>query len=352
MMTTENTNTIDPLNQLMTLVHHAVRYPDPRMPNTPDIFGLNDVDFTTEHRKKLMSLGRMRLFPEEVCAEVFGSQEASALHKLGLIRSRLQTFIDTFTVSFLNGAANALADTKLPEFTEMVASFKSQFEDAQREYLDHYQDLIETSVEFWRKKSSMYHITPDQMDNAIRNYLPTSDKLEKKFCFDVIHFQITSPVKMTLNEIDAQYVAQVQARNEIAEAAATQLEEEVESFKEEWITGLREKAKETMTNLVNAIEANKWNQKSINAATKWIDNILGPMNLFNDTELQQFMNNTKAELLSMNAQDVKKDESLQDRIKTLLGEKVDELNTMVEADKQEIIDNFGKIGHRKIVDPF
>jgi len=325
-----------------TLVQHSVRYPNPQMPNRPEFFGLPE----NSENKKIRSLGRMKLFPEEVQAEVFGDDaKDSPLQKLALIRSRLQGFINTFTIPFANGLANAMPDSKLPAFSALVGQWQKEFNEARSQYLNSYDDLQEESITFWRKHAELYKVTPQQMEDAIRGFFDPIEKFEDKFLFQVLHFNVTTPADIAKEGIPtAEQEAIYEARQKVAQESAAKLREARDQFIVDAVTEMRERATKTFNELKLSVEEDKWNQKSINSVLKFIDQFKD-MNFFDDKELEAFLEQQRT-MFSQTAKDIKADKSgnMTAGLQKNIDEAIGKLKEMAAADKQEVIKKFQKLG--------
>ena len=330
---------------LQTLIVHSVAFPHPSMSNKPEFFGL---DVTNENIKKFMSLGKMKLFPEEVQEQVFGSKADSPIHEWELIRSQFQAFVSNYTFAF-STIGRSLPIAKLPACSELQRILTDRGEAAKAKYLAHYGELKEESVRFWRDHSNLYHIDPDKMEEFIRSSFQTEDKIERGFHFSVNYFEAMPPELLgQINEIDAMEKAGVvDACNRVAREAGQKLKETVDEFVVSVATDLEEKTKSALQILISSIKSGQWNQKSINSVLKFADEFRD-INFINYTDLQSFMDDFKVQLREYKAQDVKADTTLTESMTDFLNQSVQRLSEMAEEDKHEVLRGFGSMGRRKL----
>lgn len=343
-------STQNAFNTLQTLLIHSVAFPHPTMGNKPEMFG---IDATSVDIKKFMSLGACKLFPEEVQREVFGSLENSPIHKWELIRSRFQAFISSYTFEFMHGAARSLPAAKLPACTALEDRLRSEGEAAKEDYIEHYDELKEASIRFWRARHEFYQISPDQMEQAVRNSFPSLSKIRNHFNFNVIYMEMRAPELLgQFNEIDAMEKQEVlEARNRVAREAGHKLKEEVDSFIGDVAQDLENKTKAALQSLQESIKSGKWNQKSINSVLSFAESFK-EINFIGYTDLQAFMDEFKTQLQGYNARDVKADEGLQESLSNFLDESVGQLEEIAEQDKADILSSFGNMGSGRKVRPF
>jgi len=343
-------STENAFRSLQTLMIHSTGFPHPTMRNRPEFFG---IDATEENIKKFMSLGTCKLFPEQVQIEVFGSKAESPIHAWELIRSRFQSFVSDYTFAFMESKVRSLPATKLPACTKLEETLRNQGNEAMEKYLEHYDELCEESVAFWRSKSDVYKISPDQMEQAVRASFPSRSKLRDSFRFDVRYFDMVAPEFLgQANSIDALEKAEViEACNKVAQEAGHKLQEEVDGFIMEVATDLENKTRSALKSLQESIASGKWNQKSINSVLKFAEGFK-EINFINHTDLQTFMDEFKQQLEGYTAQDVKNDEGLATSLDNFLGESMNFLENLAEADKSAIRDSFGNMGKARKVRPF
>jgi len=334
------------MSKLITLVFHSVRFPDPSLPNKPEFFNVPDVS------KNVMSFGRIKLFNDDVLTEVFGSKTDNPLYEMRLIRSRLQAFIDQFTFSYMNGLGNALPDAALVAFRTIVDDLAVEFELQQAKYQDRYPQLKEASKAYFGAKPELYHgVTSSEMKAAIEAKLNSySYSIEDKFLFQVTHFEV-KPVEMEMTQSDiAEKQVQIEARNEIAKKAGADFGKMINEFQATVRKDLRDSAVKAFEDLLNSINEEKWNQKSINAVLKYCDKFK-KLNFLNDKELEKFLDKQKEALNTISAQEVKKTDGSVSSFQGMVSESVGELKKMANEEKQAFKDSFGSMGKRTF-DPF
>jgi len=334
------------ISQLITLVHHSVKFLDPCLPNRPEFFNIPNPG------KSIMSFGRIKLFNDEILKELFQEIHESPIYKMRLIRSRLQAFIDMFTFPYLDGLARALPDSMLSEFRSLVNQLEKEFDEQVKIFISNYPNMHTASINYFVSHPDLYPgFTEEQMEFAIRNKLDKyRSNIDSRFLFSVTHFDI-KPVDMTTSESDlTEKQIQIEARNKVAQEAGAKLSHMVDSFKEEVRKDLRESAVNAFTDLLQAIKDDKWNQKSINSTIKYIDRFKN-LNFLNDKELEKFLSDKRKEMETVSAQEIKKNSGSSEHFKSMIENSVNELKKMAAEEKKALVDEFGAVGKRSI-DPF
>lgn len=297
---------LNDLNALMTLVFHTVQYPDPGMPNKPETFG---IPATQSQIKKLMTLGRMKVFPDEAMKAIFPKKEDNPLYRLRVIRSQLQSFVTSYTYPFMNGIGRALPDAVLGKFIGIVEKLNVDFQEAKALYWTHLASMTDEAVKFWLSKSDLYKVTKAEMEAAIR-FVVNQTVLEDRFVFQVNNFEIKKPSEIEIDgaAIDAhEHLAVIEARNKVAQQAGKDLQQAVAQFQDQVIKDLREQFAQALEELVGAVNKGQYNQKSFNALMRELDR-LKTLNVMDDTALEELIAETKIKLDGAKAKKLKKDE--------------------------------------------
>ena len=336
------------LNDNITLVHHTVRFPNPNMPNKAEFFGLDPKIIN----KEIMTLGRLKLLPKQIWKDIYGEWKESPLYDLGIVRSQMQAFIDQFTFSYMNGLARALTDEKLAAFIEITEKLKTDFEEAKQEYIENIPELRKESKVFWKKKAHIFHLTTDQMEQAIEDAFPSAQKMANAFYFNVLHFEIRATGKLSMkNTENEEVIAKIKARNQVAQAAGKQLQDEVVKFEKEVIESLRNRTTEALSDLLEHIHDKQWNQKSINSTLKYFNDFKS-LNFMNDKVLEGFINDKSEVLKEYKAKETKENITIETNLKNFLKKSVEELKNINKENIVEIINDFGNNTANRIINPF
>lgn len=342
----DNLKDLKDLQSKITLIFHAVRFPDLTMPHKPEMFGINDQDFN----RKAMSLGRMKLFPDEVLKEVFSNLKDSPIHKLRLIRSKLQSYVDQYTFSFMHGMSRAIPNEKLKEFREIIGSLENEFDNAFTQYESKYDAMIEASKKYWADKADIYHITEKNLILAINNQFKSFESLRNKFLFDVTHFAINNPSNLDTNHINSEQLAVIEARNEVIKETKTKLKHTCNQFIIEARSELRARLSFGFNTLLRAVKEGKFNQKSINSVIKLLDEFK-KLNITEDSEIEGCISQWMSSMKSQTAQNIKDESALNAEFKTYLEEQIAKIEKLQEDEVDKFQQNFGEIVDRDI-DPF
>ena len=326
------------MQKKMTLVFHAVRFPDPALSNQPEYFGLG-----SEYSKRIMSLGRIKLFPDEVLEKVFGEVKDSPIQTLKLVRSRLQNFIDQYSFPFMNGMARSIPNEKLAEFNSVVKELNQQFHDAMTDYLGSKDELMTASKEFWKKKSSMFDIPAEAISVGIQDKI--MDLHESDFHFEVTHFAITVPESIEIQTMNDEEIEMLEARQEVVAASMKDLQISMEQFQAQVIIDLRVKYQQAFEGLLHSLKAGKFNQKSINSVLKMCDEFKN-LNIMEDKTLEGFVETWKAKLKEESAKSIKTDEQINKEFSMFLAGEIKKLEEI-----KDEAEDFGETITRE-VDPF
>lgn len=336
------------LDQFITLVTYNIRFPELTMPNKPEFFGLVG---TEQQYKNIMTLGRLKVFPKAVMDRTFATLGRNPVERMKLSRSRVQGYLQQRAFQFAGGLAWGLVDESLIGFIEMCNAERAYFNTSRDEVLAHYEEMKRESLVFWRGKSHLYSISPDQMEAAIQRTFPSETKIRERFTFNVLNYTIQAPEFLQASEDStAEQLAVIRARNEVAAAAGKELGVAVTSFQRDVVAQLRERTTSMFNDLREAVSKGEWNQKSINSVIKFCDNFKS-LNFMNDRQLERFLNTQKAELNKFDAQHIKKDSDAFTAMQNFLGSAIDGANAIAQANADEVVKEFQSFGARTI-DPF
>jgi len=335
------TDDVKNIQKKMTLIFHSCRFPDPAMPNKPEYFGLSDKLYI----KRIMSLGKSKLFPNEVLTKVFGTTADSPIQKLKIIRSRLQNFIDQYSFSFMNGLARSIPNTKLAEFSKIVASLSDEFHDAEAEYLLNLPKLTLQSIEFWKNKKDLFDVSEQNITNAIKRATHKSKINSYSFHFEVTHFAISTPESLEIETVNDEEIAILEARQEVVAASIQDLKISVAKFQTQVVHDLRTKYQQAFSGLQESLKSGKFNQKSINSVLKMCDEFKN-LNIMEDKTLEKFVEEWKSRLKTDSAKNIKTDDQMNKEFSMFLAGEIKKLEEI--KDEEE---DFGETITRE-VDPF
>lgn len=333
------------MSESVTLVYHTIRFPNPALPNRPEFFGID----VAENIKKILSLGRMKLLPDAVMKGIF-PDKTNPVKRLELVRSRTQAFMSGYTFEFCSGLARALPDTMLIAFNAMKEKQKADFESARNEYLGSYSTLVSESVKFWRERGpAIFKQNADFMEDAIRDGFPSYGDLSDGFLFNIVNFAIDAPSETT--EVDTMERALiVEEKKKVAKNAGAQLKAAADQFKVDVVVALREKACKALTDFAESVNTGNWNQKSLNALSRMIDDIK-KLDFMGDGELDDMLTTFReSHLKGLKAKALKTDGELQASIMEAVGSVTKRVADLAGQERSLLMDKIlGNISKKVIV---
>ena len=270
--------------------------------------------------KEALSLGTMKLLPESICPE---------LKYIRQIESKVNSLVNLHTFPF-EGLGNYLKNSKSEEFAIELKELKREFYDAVEIFMDAYDQRMIDSQEYWGEKASALRIDKYALQSAVANTFLLPSQVREKFKFIVTYVKMPSPA------------------TEAWENAEAEFQELSADFVKLSIQQLREEAYTAMSAMGESMASGKWNQKTLNKASKILDRIQD-MQLVEDDELVSKIKKFKADFLNIEAKDYKDDTNafaeLRDGIRTA----TEDLKQMAVDDVQEVVNRQFDIGSRKIV---
>ncbi len=289
-MTEKNIKKLVDMN--VVFLHHSVRFPVLQLPNTPEAFGL-----PANTSKKLLTLGRYKAIPDQVWVDVFGEWDKTPVYKLGIVRSRLQSFIDHNTTDFLFGSFRALPMKRVDPFMAIASVLEKDFNDAKAEYLSWFDVLKSRSLAFWEKEApKLFQIPEYEVVSAVNKVLSQDVKFARAFSF------VTCAV--TLDSLDTGAMSVAGASTDIVTQSISRMDEAMNQLLVDSVKGQREEIQKAFTELYEKVDSGKFNQKSVNAI-KRVLNGFKEMNYMNDLELEKFVEASYEKLSQLEIKKIK-----------------------------------------------
>jgi len=269
--------------------------------------------------KEALSLGTMKLLPESICPE---------LKHIRQIESKVNSLVNLHTFQF-EGLGNYLKNSKSEEFSLALQELKQEFYDAVDAFMNVYGQRIIDSQEYWGGKANALRIDKYALQGAVVKTFLEFQQVREKFKFIVTYIKMPSPA------------------TEAWENAEAEFQELSADFVKLSIQQLREEAHTAMSAMGESMASGKWNQKTLNKASKILDRIQD-MQLVEDDELIGKIKTFKADFLNIEAKDYKDNTNafaeLRDGIRTA----TEDLKQMAVDDVSEVINRQFDIGSRKI----
>ncbi len=327
-----NTVLLNALTSKGVLVNVHVRYWRARKKLTPEDLGLS----AEQVDDRLFSLGHKRLLPKE------------ALKRLALLEGRAHALVEENTFPFLNGIGHYLPNSKLAEVTARLDELRSEFAEAQAQFMDRYGELRNAALANWTTAARKLGVDPQLLVAKIRAAFPPPESLSRYFGFAVNLYQISVPdvPQAELIELGAQQEL-AQARREAAEAARREIEQSCQGFIADCVATLREQTAKLCEDMLATINDTGYvHQKTLNRLLKFIERF-GELNFVNDAEMKQQLEQTRKEFLSRTAPEYRdSNHARQQLVKGLEGLR-NKAREMAGQDTAELVSSFGKLGKRK-----
>ena len=330
-------NFLDLLKEAGVLVSHHYTWLRGNKPLTPEDLGLDPKVVRKGHIK----LGHLKL----LAPEVFGGEDVMADFKL--IESRLNAIIQMSTFSFLDVARFA-PNAVLPELLAKIEELEQQDRDARQTFLSHYADYREKSVEFCVENRPK-GVSASEMRHAVTNAFPSAVDVERKFKFRVTYLQIAVPDNLDMGKVNpAEHLAIVEAREKAVTEATKSIRENAQSFIADMVGALRGEAVSMFEEMGKAIADDNWNQKTLNRVGKFLDR-LTKLDVTGDEDLKKEVTKFRSKFIdNTTAKEYKEDADLAAGLRKGLRSHLKKLKALADADRQELVDKFGRLGGRKL----
>jgi hypothetical protein len=329
-----NNHLLEALTREGVLISVSVRYwRATRKLNAEDL-GLDPNNVTD----RLISLGHKKLLPKE------------ALERFALVESRAHSLVESSTFPFLNGLGHFLPNAKLESVTRKLRELQSEFDQAQRAFLEHYADLRQQAAAEWCEAAKRLVPDPDRLVAAIEASFPNPEKMERAFGFETQLFQVRAPERLDLALVNQSQQEQVvAARQKAAEEAAEQIHRGAESFVADCVASLRQQTAELCQGMLESIRTGKTgvHQKTLNRLIRFIDEFK-QMNFVNDSEMESQLERVRQEFLQRTAEEYRDDATARARLEQGLEALAQTARDLAEQDGRELLERFGQLGHRRL----
>lgn len=265
----------------------------------------------TELPKKIISLGNMKLLPDEICPE---------MKLIRSIENRINSLVAQNTFEF-EGFGRYLKNANADVLATELSSLQEEFEAVLVTFEENYENYITDSVLFWGEKASSLGMNQWQLEEAVRESFVPQRELRKKFKITVAYLQIPDPARDAWKNCETEYT------------------EMSEAFLQETMLQLRHEAVSAMENIATAMTSDKWNQKTLNTIPKMVERIR-QMQIVDDEELSEAITRFQDDFITMSAQDYKSEdgELAFTKMKAGLDGAVTELKELANQDMKEALD--------------
>ena len=321
---------LDVLTREGVLINVSVRYWRGCKKLKPEDLGLHTEDVSD----RLIRLGHKRLLPKD------------ALAGLALIEGRAHALIEANTFPFLNGLGHFLPNPKLEEITGTLTKLEAEFWEAKEAFVSRYARHRDDALVEWRASAEKLVKDPQRLIAAIAGAFPL--KLEQFFSFDVALFQIAVPDQVHADTISlAEHREVVEARRKAAQEAASKIHHGVDAFVADCVASLREQTASLCEEMLSSIgKTDGVHQKTLNRLVRFIDQFK-QLNFANDTQMEQYLESARRELLSRTAAEYRDSAHAQRKLRKGLGDLAEKARELAQQDTKEIVQRFGDLGRRR-----
>jgi hypothetical protein len=331
MEATNSPELLDALAVKGVLLNVTVRYWRARKKLTPEDLGLTG----EQVNERLISLGHKRLLPKE------------SMRQLALLESRTHAFVAENTFPFMNGIARYLPNERLPEVMERLDVLRSEFEQAQSDFINQYADLREKALDEWVATANQLNVNAQQLISVIREAFPTVEVMDRYFLYDANLFQVSVPSLPQKELIEAQTAMEIsKARQNACLHAQERIDQSCRNFIQECTQELRKQTGQLCTDVLESINSkNSVHQKTLNRLHRFIDQFKH-LNFVNDSEMERQLEKLRSTFLNRTAEEYRQDDTA--RLNLVEGLEVlrDKAKAMAEEDTSHLINDFGQMGKR------
>jgi len=321
----------------VVFIYRSVCFPDPRIKNTVEAFGLEEDEAT----KEIVSLGAFRVFPKEVWEEVFDDYKESPMYHLQRIRSQLDRFIANHTYPFFSGAVQALPVKNLPMFMETIEGLEAKFAKQKQIYVDNLNDLLNASEKFWSMKGpKIFQIKSDELSDIIRSRFDSLDQFKKKFKLEIIAMRIESIETGEVEIQDKVALDEVRtARDRLVEKSQDEIDSKKDQFQMEIVLDLRARAITAVKHFMDKLQDGKITKTNINSLNKAIKDI-SDMNFMEDRKLSDILGAIKETIDAIDTKEINEDSFGIKELKKKMHKWISELEELSEENPEAVVARF------------
>jgi len=275
--------------------------------------------------KKVISLGSMKLLPDEICPE---------MKIVRSIENRVNGLVNLRTFEF-EGFGRYLKNVNSEVFATELEELREEFNQVVDLFEQNYHSYISASVDFWGEHADSLSIPRFKLEEAVRDSFIPPHELRSKFKFLVTYLQIPDPAKDAWKNAEVEY------------------QELSQTFLEETMRQLRYEAVKAMEDMAAAISAEKWSQKTLNKIPKMLERI-EQMQLVEDDELADSISRFRDQFITMEAKDFKKEDGAEalTKLQEGLASATGELKELAQQDMKEAVERKMSAGGGRRINAF
>ena len=252
---------------------------------------------------KLGSAGSINLLPPEICPQY---------ERLKQIEGAVNNLVALHTFE-MEGIGKFMKVENFSDFNNELIKLKQEFALIVNEFVTHYQEYIEASINMWRELADKFNMQPDEMEYKVREAFPPSFVIPDKFKLEVRYYKLPAPA------------------TDVWQDALEEQKQMAQEFVEATMRQLRSETADMMNQIQDAVTNGKWNQKTLNRVTKMLDRIKR-MQLAEDRELTDSIEEFKQEYLSTPAKEYKNNEEMFRQLGEGIKGAVQKLNELADED--------------------
>jgi hypothetical protein len=237
----------------------------------------------------------------------------------------------------------------LEEVTGKLKGLEEEFWKAKDEFVQRYATLRESAATEWRDMAKKLTQDPERVVANIEAAFPAPQRMDRFFGFETQLFQIAVPERLGLDMVAmADHQKLMQVRQQAAQAAAHQIHAGVERFVADCVAALREQTSQLCEEMLSSIRESETgvHQKTLNRLVKFIEQFK-QMNFVNDAEMEQRLEQVRAELLTRSAEEYRDSASARARLVNGLSRLREHASQLARSNATELVQRFGEMGRRK-----
>jgi hypothetical protein len=328
------TQLLDGICRKGVLVTTTVRYWRGCKKLKPEDLGLKASDVSD----RLIRLGQKRLIPRDALAD------------FSVIESRAHAAVEGSSFPFLGGLARFVPNPNLSATIATLGKLQGEFADATQSFVENYPALRVKALTEWREAAQHLNGSAERLIDTIEQAFPPAGVINQRFDFSWQLFQISAPESIRLEIVDG--VAQAEAaqdRQRIAAEANNRMQNDLNAFIRESVSSLRTETARLATDVLATIDGSEKgvHQRTLNRISSFIDSFRS-LNFAGDAQLEQTLENFRANLLRRSAEDYRNNPSAMASLTDGLNRLRESAVALAREDASDLVARFGVVGQRRL----
>jgi hypothetical protein len=191
---------------------------------------------------------------------------------------------------------------------------------------------------------------PDRLVAAIEASFPHAAEVQKSFGFEIQLFQVRIPESLGETLIsEGEQKKIIEARQKAAVEAADQIHRGAQEFVADCVSSLRQETAKLCEEMLESMRTGKTglHQKTLNRLVKFIDEFK-QLNFVGDQEMEGQLERVRQEFLLRSAEEYRDDAAAKERLQQGLESLGRTARDLAEQDGRELVERFGRLGHRRL----